>query len=99
LDALMTVYPDIGMEVFRFTKCNVSLLRLILTHFSLAPLHNAQNRRQFLENLANANCFDPLNHTNWYLQSKEKIMALEVCLFFLNLIHFFFLTCNRALSY
>ena len=37
-----------------------------------------ENRRRFFEEYAVANGFDPLNASNWYSQSRDKIMATKV---------------------
>jgi hypothetical protein len=58
-------------------------------------MQNVANRRQFFENYAEENGFDPLNPKNWYAQPTEKIMAVKVllenlCYFSFFIFHFSF---------
>lgn len=55
----------------------IILIGLILT-LSIAPMKMEGNRRLFFEHFAKVNNFDYLIPKNWYLQSREKIMATKV---------------------
>eukprot|EP00026_Physarum_polycephalum_P001152 Phypoly_transcript_01153.p1 GENE.Phypoly_transcript_01153~~Phypoly_transcript_01153.p1 ORF type:complete len:800 (+),score=123.64 Phypoly_transcript_01153:87-2486(+) len=59
--ALLTLYPDIGLEKRQFATTR---------NFWQDPNH----RRQFFDKLAEKKGFDPLIPDNWYSLSKEAIM-------------------------
>eukprot|EP00026_Physarum_polycephalum_P001474 Phypoly_transcript_01476.p1 GENE.Phypoly_transcript_01476~~Phypoly_transcript_01476.p1 ORF type:complete len:889 (+),score=81.31 Phypoly_transcript_01476:156-2669(+) len=59
--ALLDLFPTIGLEKSRFTFPKL--------------WKDAENRRRFFEEYAEANGFDPQDSHNWYSQPHTKIMA------------------------
>eukprot|EP00026_Physarum_polycephalum_P000178 Phypoly_transcript_00178.p1 GENE.Phypoly_transcript_00178~~Phypoly_transcript_00178.p1 ORF type:complete len:1068 (-),score=137.60 Phypoly_transcript_00178:3031-5769(-) len=58
--ALVDAFPDIGMDIDKLWT---------------SSWHEPKNRRQFFEDYAKKNGFDPLHPENWYLQSQDDILA------------------------
>eukprot|EP00026_Physarum_polycephalum_P001151 Phypoly_transcript_01152.p1 GENE.Phypoly_transcript_01152~~Phypoly_transcript_01152.p1 ORF type:complete len:1060 (-),score=94.29 Phypoly_transcript_01152:294-3473(-) len=61
--ALLDLFPNIGLEKSKLAK--------------LALWHNTKIQRMFFEKYAKDNKFDPLVAENWYLQSKQDILATK----------------------
>eukprot|EP00026_Physarum_polycephalum_P014508 Phypoly_transcript_15030.p1 GENE.Phypoly_transcript_15030~~Phypoly_transcript_15030.p1 ORF type:complete len:154 (+),score=25.93 Phypoly_transcript_15030:3-464(+) len=61
--ALVDLFPDIGLDKRKFTRQN---------YWDLA-----ENRRKVFENYAKNSEFDPLQQLNWFSQPKEKVLAFK----------------------
>eukprot|EP00026_Physarum_polycephalum_P001538 Phypoly_transcript_01540.p1 GENE.Phypoly_transcript_01540~~Phypoly_transcript_01540.p1 ORF type:complete len:1069 (+),score=95.14 Phypoly_transcript_01540:45-3251(+) len=61
--ALLELFPNIGLDKS--------------TLYTKSLWNEASDRRNFFEEYAKANGFDPLTATNWYRQSRERIMAVQ----------------------
>ena len=62
-----------------------------LISFLSATLRDSGSKRKVFENFANENNFDPLVPKNWYLQSKEKMLASPVKLYCFSPVAFIFI--------
>ena len=70
-NALKSVYPEIKWDHTKFKYTHESMLKLVFNEtmsFFLCAFAewNNQKRKQFFENFAQQNKFDPLNPENWY---------------------------------
>ena len=80
--ALRHLFPDVsGIAPGKLTLFDSSLLSTLHSSrylFSFIAFHKPENRRKFFIDYANANGFDALSPSGWYLQSKDKILATKV---------------------
>ena len=86
--ALVSLFPDIGLDLLKFRSGNVISFVLFFYMFllllsSLANIPAAQNgavekSKIFFENYALANRFDLKNPQNWYSQSLRRIISSKV---------------------
>eukprot|EP00026_Physarum_polycephalum_P003961 Phypoly_transcript_03978.p1 GENE.Phypoly_transcript_03978~~Phypoly_transcript_03978.p1 ORF type:complete len:727 (+),score=78.73 Phypoly_transcript_03978:92-2272(+) len=61
--ALISAFPNIGLESSKFPRTS--------------KFHWKENRRKFFEKYASENGFDPRDPEGWYLQSRERILAVK----------------------
>eukprot|EP00026_Physarum_polycephalum_P001621 Phypoly_transcript_01623.p1 GENE.Phypoly_transcript_01623~~Phypoly_transcript_01623.p1 ORF type:complete len:1048 (-),score=160.89 Phypoly_transcript_01623:116-2998(-) len=62
-DALIDLFPNIGLEKSRF--------------LNLYAWHKQENRKRFFETYAKAHNFDPKIPDNWYSRSREDILSVS----------------------
>lgn len=79
---------------YKIINIKIFFIYLLIYVLNTAPWHDRNNRRNFFEEYARENFFDPLIPENWYLQPTSKIMAKEVIillLFCFILLYFYLL--------
>eukprot|EP00026_Physarum_polycephalum_P003118 Phypoly_transcript_03127.p1 GENE.Phypoly_transcript_03127~~Phypoly_transcript_03127.p1 ORF type:complete len:674 (+),score=87.16 Phypoly_transcript_03127:242-2263(+) len=65
--ALLDLFPDIGLDKSKLTDLPSDF----------GSWHTVESRRQFLENYARSQGFDPQNPEPWYSQNKLKILSIK----------------------
>lgn len=68
-NALLQIFPNIGLDISRFGKSHSTFLAPLLpifNHLFVEFWQHPMNRRKFFEKYAKANKFDPLVAENWY---------------------------------
>lgn len=94
--ALIELFPEIRLDASKFPSKSTFLpfflvlffINFVIVYFifpSTGPCDKIENRRNFFIEYANTHGFDPLNPDHWYLQSREKLIAVKesFLLFFL----------------
>lgn len=86
--ALLNVFQDInldqsllwtpGMTLSRSLFFFSYILLISLFYYYCPEWHEQSRRRQFFEDFAGDNNFDPLDPNNWYSQLRSNIMANKV---------------------
>jgi hypothetical protein len=56
-----------------------------------------ENRKQFFENFAKANNFNPLTPENWYRINKEDVINADVCGFLYIFIFLFIVAASKKI--
>lgn len=78
--ALVSLFPEIDFDKVKMWAHGIFFIFLLLlvinTYFK--TFKASQNRRQFFEEFASENKFDPLINTNWYSVPLENIMRKQV---------------------
>lgn len=89
MNALMHVYPDIGLEAAKFSDAtSMNLIFLAFRHSLmriLGKLWNIQRRRDFFDAFAEKHNFDPLTPENWYSINENDILSDKVPILFRTL--------------
>jgi hypothetical protein len=86
--ALIDIYPELLLQKERFShytglqRLNSICLPIFLIHFSDADWTNSMKRREFFDNLATVNHFNPLDAGKWYSISSYDVASAVYIDFF-----------------
>lgn len=83
IDALVDLFPNIGLDPCKFAEPSILSLYYTLQHtYDILGKKNywdsKDNRRKFFEEFAKSNNFDPLSSEQWNSISKSQILQLKV---------------------
>ena len=81
--ALVDLFPSIGLDSSRFVKCtlasfNIFIGTFLILFFVVRKWRDSSNRRKAFEGFAVFYNFDPLVPDNWYHQSSEALFSFKV---------------------
>lgn len=80
MNLLLQAFPDIGLEEKKFSvlPCMRGIVLFLTNIIQVGFWLDLQNRRDFFDEFAAANKFDPLVAKNWYSVPKERIIERKV---------------------